>query len=182
MLRRQVSAPKPGWPDRALLAALARLLPRALRGHRIVSRSPCWPGTSIRRRRSGCNRPPKTPALPEEVRGPIIRLGAESPRWGFRRVHGELRRLGHKVSFATVRWVLRAADLGPVPRRQPRDEWTAFLKAQAACSPPVCSMSTPSACSGCTRCSSWRYAPAPCTSWASLPTPPPPGPPSRPAN
>jgi hypothetical protein len=35
--RRHVSAPKPTRPDRALLAALARLLPRALRWHRIVS-------------------------------------------------------------------------------------------------------------------------------------------------
>ncbi|WP_281282626.1 IS3 family transposase [Nonomuraea terrae] len=62
----------------------------------------------------------------------ITRLGTENPRWGFRRVHGELRRLGHKISPATVRRVMRAAGLGPAPRRHPtRAEWTSFLKAQA---------------------------------------------------
>lgn len=46
VLRRQVTAPKPRWPDRALLAALAQLLPRRLRGHRIAAHSSCLPGTS----------------------------------------------------------------------------------------------------------------------------------------
>ncbi|MEV1166983.1 integrase core domain-containing protein [Nonomuraea sp. NPDC049784] len=62
----------------------------------------------------------------------IMRLGTENPHWGFRRVHGELRRLGHKISPATVRRVMRATGLGPAPRRHPtRGEWTSFLKAQA---------------------------------------------------
>jgi hypothetical protein len=47
-------------------------------------------------------------------------------------VHGEFRRLGHKVSPATVRRVMRGSGLGPAPRRHPaQGEWTTFLKAQA---------------------------------------------------
>lgn len=134
VLRRQVTAPKPGWSDRALLAALARLLPRALRRHRIVSPRTllAWHQRLVRKK---WTQPPSPgrPPLPEEIRDLIIRLGAENHQWGFRRVHGELRRLGHQVSPATVRRALRAAGLGPAPRRQPaRGEWAAFLKAQAS--------------------------------------------------
>jgi putative transposase len=42
VLRRQVTRPKPDWADRAILAAMARLLPAALRTHRLVT-----PGTLL---------------------------------------------------------------------------------------------------------------------------------------
>jgi hypothetical protein len=46
VLRRQVAQPKPDWADRAILAALARHLPAALRARRLVTPAPCWPGTT----------------------------------------------------------------------------------------------------------------------------------------
>jgi putative transposase len=133
VLRRHVASPRPNWPDRALLAALTRLLPRALRGHRIASPRTflAWHRRLVAKK---WTQPasPRRPPLPEEVRDLITRLGVENPRWGYRRLHGELRRLGHTVSAATVRRVLRTAGLGPAPRsRQAHNEWRTFLKAQA---------------------------------------------------
>ncbi|MYU17902.1 transposase [Streptomyces sp. SID8361] len=133
VLRRQVTAPRPSWPDRALLAALARLLPRVLRRHRIISPRTllAWHQRLIKKK---WTQPPSAgrPPVPQGLRQLIMRLGTENPRWGFRRVHGELRRLGHRVSPAAIRRILRAAGLGPAPRRHPtRGEWTTFLKAQS---------------------------------------------------
>ncbi|MCQ4084855.1 integrase [Streptomyces sp. RB6PN25] len=83
VLRRQVAAPMPTWPDRALLAALARLVPRTLRGHRIVSpRTPlAWPQRLVK---SKWTQPlsPGRPPLHEELHDLITRLGTENPRWG----------------------------------------------------------------------------------------------------
>ncbi|BBJ46890.1 hypothetical protein SSPO_096080 [Streptomyces antimycoticus] len=117
VLRRQITAPRPSWPDRALLAALARLLPRVLRRHRIISPRTllAWHQRLIKKK---WTQPPSAgrPPVPQGLRQLIMRLGTENPHWGFRGVHGELRRLGHRVSPATIRRILRAVGLGPAPR------------------------------------------------------------------
>jgi hypothetical protein len=60
----------------------------------------------------------------------VLRLAGENPSWGYRRVHGELTRLGHHLSEATVRRILRARRYRPVPRGLDTS-WRRFLRVQA---------------------------------------------------
>jgi putative transposase len=60
----------------------------------------------------------------------VLRLARENPAWGYRRVHGELRRLGHRISEATVRRILRARRFRPTPRNA-GTSWRAFLRTPA---------------------------------------------------
>jgi len=131
VLRRQVARPRPDWADRALLAALARQLPAALRAHRLVTPGTllAWHRRLITRRWPYPSRPGR-PGTGQEIRDLVGRLARENPAGGYRRGHGELRRLGHHISEATVRRILRARPRRPVPPNLDTS-WRVFLRAQA---------------------------------------------------
>ncbi len=132
-LRRQLGRPKLRPADRALLAAAGCYLPRSscrsllvtprtlLRGHRSLVRRK-WQQPGAR---------PGRPRLSPEIRELVLRLARENPRWGHRRICGELAKLGLQASPTSIRRLLARVRLGPAPRRA-GPSWREFLGAQAA--------------------------------------------------
>ena len=118
VLRRTRPRPRLDWADRAVMAALIRLLPGRLRINRLVT-----PGTVLRWHRRLVTRKwtyPRSvgrPPVSSGLAALIEQLGTENHSWGYQRIHGELLKLGHRVGASTIRRVLKALKIPPAPKR-----------------------------------------------------------------
>jgi transposase len=134
--RQQVRRPRLTWADRALIAALAGVIPKARRaGLRLLVTPDTvlrWHRDLRRRRWAAKSRAGRSgrPATRRDVRGLVLRLAGENPGWGYHRIHGELAGLGVRIAASTVWEILTNAGIDPAPRRT-APTWAQFLRSQA---------------------------------------------------
>ncbi|MCP3938383.1 MAG: transposase [Actinomycetia bacterium] len=133
VLRRQVDRPALNDDDRNLLGAIAAALPRPLRSGWLVTPDTLlrWHRRRIARHWTQTTRRPGRPATAVEIRQLILRFASENPSWGYRRIHGELAGLGHRIASSTVWQILKANGIDPAPHRT-EVTWSQFLHSQAA--------------------------------------------------
>ena len=135
VLRRHAGRIRYEPADRVWFAALARLIPR----RRWAGIFPVTPATLLawhrrlaaRKYDTSRRRKPGRPPTVRSIARLVVRMAEENPLWGYRRIHGELTKLGLAIAPSTVQEILRAAGIGPAPRRS-GPTWRQFLRTQAA--------------------------------------------------
>jgi putative transposase len=144
VLHRQYPRPCLDWADRAALAALIKLLPRALKRHRLVTPATvlAWHRRLVARGWTYPNRPGRPPT--DQTKAALVeRMARDNPGWGYQRIQGELLGIGHQIGASTMRRILKRLGIPPARVRHDHTTWRRFLCAQAApCSPVISSMWT----------------------------------------
>jgi transposase InsO family protein len=133
VLRRRNPTPRLDWADRAVFAALIRRLPASFRAHRLVTPGTIlrWHRRLVRRRWTYPTRQGRRP-IDDGIAALVERMARENSSWGYRRIQGELLKLGHRVGASTIAGSCAAAGYPPAPSRQTDTSWRQFLRTQAA--------------------------------------------------
>jgi putative transposase len=136
VLQRQITRPQFSETDRTILSLLASALDRHRLADVFLIVKPAtvigWHRRLVARHwTQPAARKPGRPPIDPEIRRLIIRIANENPTWGYRRIQGELSRLGHHVAASTVWKILRAAGIDPA-RDRTGPSWTEFIRSQAA--------------------------------------------------
>jgi putative transposase len=90
-----------------------------------------WHRRLVAKRWAYPHRSPGRPAIDAKTTALVVRLARENPKWGYRRIQGELRKLGVRLAASTIARVMKDHGLGPAPRRN-GPTWRQFLGAQAS--------------------------------------------------
>jgi SAM-dependent methyltransferase len=124
--------PKLDWADRAVIGALARLLPRPLRMSLLVTPETLlrWHRRLVRWRWTYPHRGGRPP-VDARLTLLIDQMAQENPGWGYKRIQDDLLGLGYRVGASTVRRVLKRLRIPPATQRA-RTTWRQFLRTQAS--------------------------------------------------
>jgi putative transposase len=129
LYERQAKQPRPSRWEKVMLATLAARLPTLSQVCLVFTPATLlrWHREIVRRKWTFDNRPQRgRPPLAAACVELIVRLARENPRWGSRKIEGELLKLGHRVSRSTIKRLLREHRLPPAPERG-HSTWRAFL-------------------------------------------------------
>src|SRR6202521_5043627 len=132
LLRRQLGTRRPRLTDddRRRLAARAYRVGRAALREIATIATPDtllrWHRQLIARKWTYARRPSRRGIL-LEIRRLVVRMAEENPTWGYTRIQGALKNVGHRVGRSTIARILKAAGVPPVPQRP--TSWQTFLRA-----------------------------------------------------
>lgn len=135
VLQRQVNSPRFTDVDRTILGLLATAMTCARRRTAFLIVKPdtvlAWHRRRVRRHWAAPSAPTTgRPPIEPMLRRIVLRIARENPSWGYRRVHGELCRLGYRLAASTVWKILRQAGIDPVGERT-GPSWAEFLRSQS---------------------------------------------------
>lgn len=87
-----------------------------------------WHRRLIARKYDGSgSRKPGRPRVMQEIRQLVLIMATENRSWGYKRIEGELGKLGHRVARTTIANILTEHGIEPAPERAKRTTWAEFL-------------------------------------------------------